>query len=316
MTKRFRIGLMLVFAAFLLVSCTKEIVMSESSPVVNHQVSLSFFKKTMESLDDSSSALSRGASVSRANESTSLADSHGFSELVVALIPVGAEADSGYVVRQDSLDDDFGRVELDVPAGNYHMVAVAAKTNMPFTGHVAIKSYTEVCFPNDKPTDMLYVCKDITISPDKSQQAFDATLARGVSVFELKATEYTPSNFASEDFEISGDCGYVFNPSTGTCKEKATSVRHLAVDGKKYSYKKLHYSVYLFLAGKDASDIKVVAKAKDKNGKVLKELTFTDVHLEIGKITRYEGAVYSSDNSASFTVDTPAWEESEYSKNF
>ena len=63
------------------------------------------------------------------------------------------------------------------------MVAVAAVTPMPLDNRITIKSATEVRFPNDQVTDMVYAYKDITVSPQVSNQNFDATLSRGVSAF-------------------------------------------------------------------------------------------------------------------------------------
>ena len=59
------------------------------------------------------------------------------------MIPIESENDSGYVIRQDSLDENFGKVSFDIPAGSYHMVAIAAKTEMPFTDRISIKSISE-----------------------------------------------------------------------------------------------------------------------------------------------------------------------------
>ena len=44
------------------------------------------------------------------------------------------------------------------------------------------------------------------------------------------------------------------------------------------------------------------SQAKDKNGKVIKECNFTDVHLVKGKQTCYEGNFFDNTSSASFTV--------------
>ena len=43
-------------------------------------------------------------------------------------------------------------------------------------------------------------------------------------------------------------------------------------------------------------------QAKDKNGKVIKECNFTDVHLVKGKQTCYEGNFFDNTSSSSFTV--------------
>lgn len=266
---------MLVSAILLLCSCSKENVMNESSQVTNHEVSISFFEKTIEDISSASDVSSARMHSTRADNKTTLAACHRFSELEVALIPIDSENDSGYVVRQDSLGDNFGKVTFDVPEGTYHMVAVAAVTPMPLDNRISIKSATEVRFPNDQVTDMVYAYKDITVSPQASNQNFDATLSRGVSAFVLRSTIETPLNVAGESIEISGDCGVVFNPATGTCKTEAPIHYERVFDAKKYQYNHLFFTVYTLLKADDVENLHVKSQAKDKNGKVIKECNLT-----------------------------------------
>lgn len=232
------------------------------------------------------------------------------------MIPIDSENDSGYVVRQDSLGDDFGKVTFDVPEGTYHMVAVAAVTPMPLDNRISIKSATEVRFPNDQVTDMVYAYKDITVSPQVSNQNFDATLSRGVSAFVLRSSIYTPLNVAGESIEITGDCGVVFNPATGTCKTEAPIHYERVFDAKKYKYNHLFFTVYTLLKADDVENLHVKSQAKDKKGKVIKECNFDNVHLVKGKLTRYEGNFFNNSSTTSFTVSDTALDESKYSKTF
>lgn len=307
---------MLVSAILLLCSCSKENVMNESSQVTNHEVSISFFEKTIEDISSASDVSSARMHSTRADNKTTLAACHRFSELEVALIPIDSENDSGYVVRQDSLSDDFGKVTLDVPEGTYHMVAVAAVTPMPLDKRISIKSATEVRFPNDEVTDMVYAYKDITVSSQESNQNFDASLSRGVSAFVLRSTIYTPLNVAGESIEISGDCGVVFNPATGTCKTEAPIHYERVFDAKKYRYKHLFFTVYTLLKADDVENLHVKSQAKDKKGKVIKECNFDNVHLVKGKLTRYEGNFFNNSSTTSFTVSNTELDESKYSKTF
>ena len=92
------------------------------------RIGISFFEKSIEDLSTVSDYSSARLHSTRADKATSLPACHRFSELEVALIPIESENDSGYVIRQDSLDENFGKVSFDIPAGSYHMVAIAAKT--------------------------------------------------------------------------------------------------------------------------------------------------------------------------------------------
>lgn len=196
------------------------------------------------------------------------------------------------------------------------MVAVAAVTPMPLDNRISIKSATEVRFPNDQVTDMVYAYKDITVSPQVSNQNFDATLSRGVSAFVLRSSIETPLNVASESIDISGDCGVVFNPATGTCKTEAPIHYERVFDAKKYQYKHLFFTVYTLLKADDVENLHVKSQAKDKNGKVIKECNFDNVHLVKGKLTRYEGNFFNNSSTTSFTVSDTALDESKYSKTF
>ena len=63
-------------------------------------------------------------------------------------------------------------------------------------------------------------------------------------------------------------------------------------------------------------NIQVSAITKNKDGKVVRSLSFDDVHLVKGKKTTYTGKLFSNDNNATFTVGTPQWEKSGYDVDF
>lgn len=309
MTTSAKLGLLMAFAAIMMISCNQESVVSESNPqVTNHQVSISLFDQAMGNI----------GSGTRADVSRTLKSSKIFSELEVALIPIGNETDSGYVIRQDSIDKKFGTVELEVPAGDYHMVAIAAATKTPLKERITIKSNTEVRFPEDKVTDMVYAYKDITVTNSSSteKQSFAASLVRAVSCFQLASTDYPPSNLAYQEIEMTGSCGYVFNPSTGKCKEEASCYRKFSIDPLQYKDKTLIFKLYTIPSGDALSKVKVTAKAIGANGNTIRSCSFDDVTLEIGKYTRYTGPVFTNDNKVSFAVSSPEWEYSEYSRDF
>lgn len=307
---------LLVSILLLLGSCSKEDVMNESSQVINHEVNISFFEKSIEDFSTVSDYSSARLHSTRADKATSLPACHRFSELEVALIPIESENDSGYVIRQDSLDENFGKVSFDIPAGSYHMVAIAAKTEMPFTDRISIKSISEARFANNKVTDMVYAYKDIIVSSEKSNQSFDASLTRGVSAFVLSSTINTPVNIASETIELTGGCGVVFNPSTGKCKSEETVVYNVSTNSPKYKFYRLFFTVYTLLTDDDVENIHAKSQAKDKNGKVIKECNFTDVHLVKGKQTCYEGNFFDNTSSSSFTVSGASLDDSGFSKHF
>lgn len=219
-------------------------------------------------------------------------------------------------MRQDSAQADFGKVKLEVPPGTYTMVVVAANTKDFSAGRVTIHSSTNVTFPNDTPSDMVYACKEITVAANTSNQSFDATLTRGVSAFILNSTDCPTLKSTIQDITITGDCGTAFNPTTGKCVTTNGAHRYITYDPKLYQSKTIKFMLYTFLNGDDISTFQVDAKSSDKDGNVLRSLHFDDVHLVKGKMTIYKGKVFTTNNTADFTVDIPAMEESDYSKEF
>ena len=96
---------------------------NESSHVANQQVSLSFYQVTMQSLENSQAK-------TRADESstsTALKNSP-FTYLDISLIPTNGTGKT-IVFRQVKAEmaDNFGHVSMQVPVGEYDMVAVASK---------------------------------------------------------------------------------------------------------------------------------------------------------------------------------------------
>lgn len=290
MSKIGTLGIALFFA-LLLGSCSKEgNVETETAPQVeNHKVSLSFFEETIESISANAAAKTRAGD----SEASPLKKAHLYSNLQVCLIPKDKPNDVSYTVSQDSTSADFGKVELSVPYGEYTLVAVAAKTNLQQTKRVSIQSTTEVNFPDDVITDMAYASQDITIAKEELRKTENVALKRGVSCFMLYSKDNVPDNAASA-VVISGGCGKVFDPATGFCKSKETITRTLEFEDAIYKGKPINLIAYVLLSSNDQSDISVTATMKDKEGNVIKVCSFTDVHLVIGKRTKYTGGSFPS----------------------
>lgn len=208
--KNFRsIGLMLVFVASLLVGCTSDNVMTGSSQVENQEVVFNLFEHSISGLE------------TRGDESgnKALADCGLFSELELALVPKGGTMESAYCIRQDDSMDGFGQMKLQVPTGTYQLVIVAANTPKPINtkNRIDIKSLTEVDFPNNQVSDMAYCCQEVTVASTGETQTIDCVLKRAVACVTLETTDRVLDNMKSFSINISGNCGNVFNPSTGHC---------------------------------------------------------------------------------------------------
>ena len=311
----FTSGMILFLAMTTTVSCTQENVMLETTPQVkNQEVRFCFFESSIVPIgQDEESNLAR----TRANGSEkSLKDAKLYTDLQVCLIPKGDETTAGYTVRQENWDDKFGNVSLQVPAGEYTLVAVAAKTDLQQEERIEVKSRYEMTFANNIVRDMAYTLQNIKVETGSKAVTQNVSLKRAVSCFELCATDIMPLTSKTQEITISGSCGTVFNPSTGFCKEKATITRNFSFEAKEHQNRGFHYTLYTLLTDKDVTDIHITATAKDKEEKVIKTVSFDNVHLVIGKKTTYTGPIFTYPNNMSFTVNQPEIPASGYDKKF
>lgn len=311
----FTSGMILFLAMTTTVSCTQENVMLETTPQVkNQEVRFCFFESSIVPIgQDEESNLAR----TRADGSKqSLKDAKLYTDLQVCLIPKGDETTAGYTVRQENWDDKFGNVSLQVPAGEYTLVAVAAKTDLQQEERIEVKSRYEMTFANNIVRDMAYTLQDIKVESGSKAVTQNVSLKRAVSCFELQATDIMPLTTKTQKITISGSCGTVFNPSTGFCKEKATITRNFSIEAKEHQERSIHSTLYTLLTDKDVTDIHITATAKDKEEKVIKTVSFDNVHLVIGKKTTYTGPIFTYPNNMSFTVNQPEIPASGYDKEF
>lgn len=295
--------LALVLAVLLFSSCTTEDATHQSLQVANQEVVFNLFESSISDLE------TRGD-----GSSTSLAASKLFSELEIAMIPDGKEkVDTNLVVRQDTTQKDFGQVKMYVPAGKYHLVAVASNTHTPFDRRIDIKSTQEIDFPNDKVCDMAYLYKDVNITAKSTN--IDCQLKRGVCSLLLHSIDRVSSAVKSVSVEISGNCGNVFNPSTGHCAS-TTNIAHTFDLGQYFYGKTITITFFLVLKDDDEPAIKVKLKSIDQNNQVIRSYNFDSVHLVVGKKTQYNGPFFSSATGASFTIGEPIIPSSGYDQNF
>lgn len=245
MKKYFTKSLWLIIAALLVVSCSKEDgVMDSSSRSDKLEVSFNFFEKSVSEIEsragtaDVAQAASPWITRADTDGKKNLSECKQITELEVALFPEGK--DTMYLVTQFSTDKNFGQVKLYVPRGNYKMVAIAAATDNPSkVNKVSIKSQTKVVFPNNEVTDMFYTYQDIAVKDREERQNYDCILKRGVSVLVLDSRlEIRPDYIKSFKYTITGNCGNVFNPSTGHCLKKTTLTKTYDISGNQYKGKK------------------------------------------------------------------------------
>lgn len=323
MKKYFTKSLWLIIAALLVVSCSKEDgVMDSSSRSDKLEVSFNFFEKSVSEIEsragtaDVAQAASPWITRADTDGKKNLSECKQITELEVALFPEGK--DTMYLVTQFSTDKNFGQVKLYVPRGNYKMVAIAAATDNPSKDNkVSIKSKTEVVFPKNEATDMFYTYQDIAVKDREERQNYDCILKRGVTVLQLDSrSEVRPDYIKSFKCTITGNCGNVFNPSTGYCLEKTTLTKTYDISGDRFKAKRFLFTIYFFLGGDDVTDITLNTQTTDTEDKVVKKLSFENVHMVKGKMTIYKGPFLSTHSAVLFTIDSPTIPDSGFSTEF
>ena len=323
MKKYFTKSLWLIIAALLVVSCSKEDgVMDSSSRSDKLEVSFNFFEKSISEIEsragtaDVAQAASPWITRADTDGKKNLSDCKQITELEVALFP--EDRDTMYLVTQFSTDKNFGQVKLYVPRGNYKMVAIAAATDNPSKDNkVSIKSKTEVVFPKNAVTDMFYTYQDIAVKDREERQNYDCILKRGVTVLQLDSrSEVRPDYIKSFKCTITGNCGNVFNPSTGYCLEKTTLTKTYDISGDRFKAKRFLFTIYFFLGADDVTDITLATQSTDTEDKVAKDLSFKNVHMVKGKMTIYKGPFLSTHSAASFLIDSPTIPDSGFSTEF
>lgn len=323
MKKYFTKSLWLIIAALLVVSCSKEDgVMDSSSRSDKLEVSFNFFEKSISEIEsragtaDVAQAASPWITRADTDGKKNLSECKQITELEIALFP--EDRDTMYLVTQFSTDKNFGQVKLYVPRGNYKMVAIAAATDNPSKDNkVSIKSKTEVVFPKNVVTDMFYTYQDIAVKDREESQNYDCILKRGVTVLELNSRqEPCPDYMKSFKYTITGNCGNVFNPTTGHCLQKTTLTRIYDISGDQLTGKRFFFSIYFFLGADDVTDIQLTTQSIDTEDKVVKNLSFENVHMVKGKVTTYKGPFLSTHSSASFLIDSPTIPDSGFGTEF
>ena len=323
MKKYFTKSLWLIIAALLVVSCSKEDgVMDSSSRSDKLEVSFNFFEKSVSEIEsragtaDVAQAASPWITRADTDGKKNLSECKQITELEVALFP--EDRDTMYLVTQFSTDKNFGQVKLYVPRGKYKMVAIAAATDNPSkVNKVSIKSQTEVVFPKNEATDMFYTYQDIAVKDREERQNYDCILKRGVTVLQLDSrSEVRPDYIKSFKCTITGNCGNVFNPSTGYCLEKTTLTKTYDISGDRFKAKRFLFTIYFFLGGDDVTDITLNTQTTDTEDKVAKDLSFKNVHMVKGKMTIYKGPFLSTHSAVSFTIDSPTIPDSGFSTEF
>ena len=302
MKQRFLLGLCVLASVFMTGCSTDDA--TTNSPVTNfsemQDVSLSFYDVSMRPIGE-------GMMQTRADDK-----SPAFTRLDVKLL----SENGSYLYRQyysDKTPEDFGKLQIKVPVGDYQMVAIASKYTDEDS--VGIASASSVTFPSDKLTDMQQAVVPVTVKAGTTNNV-SATLKRTISKFSIICTDVIPEAAKTIKFTVTGNCGTSLNPTMGNAASEAVYQRTiLANPENKKVLTGAQYGVYLLLSS-DEEKVTINVSVLDAAGNSLNSWNFTDVGMKQGYVTVYKGALFSKDTSLNFVIDTKALRESGYGKDF
>ncbi len=283
MLKTLRMGLTLTCASLLFVGCNKEEAMT-SSQVEYQDVNISFFDATIEQI---------GTPTTRGEGDEAL--SKFFQRLDVALIPEVKIADETYTASQTYTDENFGKVSMRVPTGNYTLVGVANGRDK----QANIKSAESVTFQDGLIGDVGYIVQNITVNTSNPTAAA-CGLKRAVALFRIKCTDVLPETAKRVVIKMDKNVAFTFNPTTGYCSSTNTTFTYTVNKEEGEDRTNREFDVYTFLTG-DKVTTNVTVTVYDESKNVLNTMQFNDVTLQQNHKTTYTGQLFSAGSSMDFT---------------
>ena len=185
-------------------------------------------------------------------------------------------------VNQTTSDQDFGKIQLTLPAGKYKILILAYRGSKSAT----MTNAEKVCFSGGM-SDTFWYCKDIDLESDTSE---DIMMKRIVAMFRLSLTDTMPKNVKTLKFAYTGGSS-TLNGVTGLgCVNSRQSVEFAITSdmvGKPHDF-----DIYTF-PKPDSQTLKVTVTAFDGNGNQLIQHIFDGVEIQCNMITKYTGAFFS-----------------------
>ena len=200
------------------------------------------------------------------------------------------------VVHQDSTEEVFGAIEMDLYPGTYKLVAVAHNGG----GDASIGSVSSITLPGDTLTDTFSAVQDLTVESDKEYE-FTMNLPRVTSAFAFRLADTPPANFKEIQVVLntggSIPASLEFNPTTGLASNNWKFT--CTIPAEKFNEETPIYFIKLF----EQTVVNIEATAYDEEGEVIISHTISNVSLVPGKKTTATGYFFKSSGSGSFTVN-------------
>ena len=215
---------------------------------------------------------------------------------------LNSEGGQVVTIHQDSEDDDFGSVEMELYPGSYKMVAVAHNGD----ADASISSVTSAVLPGTTITDSFTGVQDLTVESNQDC-TFNMSLKRITSAFILRLNDIPPAN-VKEIKVVINTSGFLLsqvnpstlgiNPNTGLASNNWKFTHTIPVaDVSK------NIPLY-FIGNTSPATVTIKATAYDASGKEIISHTLTGVSLVPNKKTIATGTFFQSSGSGTFTVET------------
>ena len=223
----------------------------------------------------------------------------GVDAVVLAFYNGSTEAFKTVQLKDDAATyTTFGHFSLNLPLGNYTMVAVAYKNHE--TGGFELTSPTTAAFAGDHAFETFVKTQTLNIT-NTNPVDISATLSRIVSQLKVVSTDGKTAEVANVRMTLSAG-GKSFNPTTGLATANtgfSNTVSNTATVGA--TTKSL---TYFFLAT-DEQTMNVTIETLNADGDVLRTTTVNDVPFKRNRKTVLTGPMYNAVNMVgSFLVET------------
>lgn len=199
-------------------------------------------------------------------------------------------------VTQTSMDEMFGNISDKLKFGEHKLFFIGHKTNITSFDENGIAEFDKI---SDTFCYYLSIVVDETTKP-----AQNILLNRCVGKFELVVTEALPDNLNTMDFTISGG-SVKLDAKTGKGSNIEEQQKTIQIPAKNLGTTNCTFSSFLFLP-EQRCEVNVTATAKDENGKIIAQRTFSNVEMELNYITRFSGKFFSDESNYKISVN-PEW---------
>ena len=281
--KKFRLLCGYLIAAIALLSCEKA-VLPEMESNGSKNVTLTFLLTNADP--------TRASDGSPVGNITRAALTQYITKLNVQLFDAEGNKVFSTVRTQTKDDEDFGTMQMELPAGTYTVVAVGHSS----TKSATIKSPEVVQFTasdGEKLTDTFCHCSTITVQGE--QQDFSLPMYRATAMVQINLTD---DEFPSSLWYVTADYtggSANFNPTTLEGITKSTqSERRITNDLHLHQY-------FTFPYMSSEGTLKMTITATTSDGTVLATKTLTDVPVYRNRITTFSGHLFD-DTPGEYTV--------------